>query len=352
MWGNSVRISIFGESHGPSIGVVMEGIPSGFILDMEQIAAHMARRAPGQMPWSTKRSEKDEPVILSGMYLGKTTGTPLCAMIKNTDTHSSDYSALADKPRPGHADLTGLARYNGANDPRGGGHFSGRIMAPLTFAGAVCMQILASRGVQIHAHIYEIAGIMDTPYDPLMTPKSVSDKPFPVMSDTAEAQMIAAIMEARDSLDSVGGIIECMATGFPAGLGKPIFDNIESRIASLLFGIPAIKGVEFGRGFAVSGVRGSENNDSPSISKQGIRLQTNHAGGIEGGISNGMPILLRCACKPTPSISRPQDTINLKTMQNDTIQITGRHDPCIVPRAVPIVESAVALALLDLMEEG
>jgi len=352
IWGNSVRISIFGESHGPSIGVVMDGLPSGFILDMEQISAHMARRAPGLTPWSTKRNEKDEPVILSGIYLGKTTGTPLCAMIENADTHSSDYAELAEKPRPGHADLTGLARYNGANDPRGGGHFSGRIMAPLTFAGAVCMQILASRGVQINAHIYEIAGIMDTPYDPLIQPQSVSDKSFPVVSETAEAQMIAAILEARDSHDSVGGIIECMATGFPAGLGKPIFDNIESRIASLLFGIPAIKGVEFGRGFGVSGVKGSENNDSPYLSKQGIRLQTNHAGGIEGGISNGMPILLRCACKPTPSISRPQDTINLKTMQNDTIQIRGRHDPCIVPRAVPIVESAVALALLDFMEEG
>jgi len=352
MWGNKVRISLFGESHGKGIGVVIDGLPAGVPLDLDRIREHMKRRAPGQQAWSTKRSELDLAEILSGFYQGKTTGTPLCAEIRNTDTRSQDYEELSAKPRPGHADLTAIARYNGANDPRGGGHFSARIMAPLTFAGAVCMQILEQRGIGIRGHIYEAAGISDTPYDMLTLPESVADKDFPVLSDEQGEKMKAAIEEARMGLDSVGGIVECLATGFPAGLGRPIFDNIESRLASILFGIPAVKGVEFGRGFAVSRAKASENNDHPQISEKGIRLTTNHGGGIEGGISNGMPIVVRCAFKPTSSISREQDTINLGTMQNDKLTLKGRHDPCVVPRAVPIVESAMAIALLDLMEEG
>jgi len=352
MWGNKVRISLFGESHGKGIGVVIDGLPSGMPIDLEKIREHMKRRAPGQQPWSTKRSEQDLVEILSGFYQGKTTGTPLCAEIRNTDTRSQDYSELTARPRPGHADLTALARYNGANDPRGGGHFSARIMAPLTFAGAVCMQILEQRGIEIRGHIFEIAGIPDTPYNMMSLPETAAHKMMPVLSDVQGEKMAAAIEAARMDLNSVGGIVECLATGFPAGLGSPIFDNIESRLASILFGIPAVKGVEFGRGFAVAKAMGSENNDHPQISDKGIRLTTNHGGGIEGGISNGMPIVVRCAFKPTSSISREQDTINLETMQNDKLLLKGRHDPCVVPRAVPIVESAMAIALLDLMEEG
>jgi len=351
MWGNKVKISLFGESHGKGIGVVIDGLPAGMPLDLEQIQEHMKRRAPGQQPWSTKRDEKDIAEILSGFYKGKTTGTPLCAEIRNHDTRSQDYEELARKPRPGHADLTALARYNGANDPRGGGHFSARIMAPLTFAGAVCLQILQQRGIEVRGHIYEIAGISDTPYDMMTLPESVAGKDFPVLSDEQGGKMQAAIEAARMDLDSVGGIVECLAAGFPAGLGRPIFDNIESRLASILFGVPAVKGVEFGRGFEVARAKASENNDHPQISEKGIRLTTNHGGGMEGGISNGMPIVVRCAFKPTSSISREQDTINLETMKNDKLTLKGRHDPCVVPRAVPIVESAMAIALLDLMEE-
>jgi chorismate synthase len=352
MWGNKVKISLFGESHGKGIGVVLDGLPAGISIDLDRVAAHMQRRSPGAQPGATHRKEADVPSVLSGIYRGKTTGTPLCATIENTDAHSSDYTAIEMKPRPGHADLTGLARYGGANDPRGGGHFSGRIMATLTFAGAVCMQILEQKGVQIRGHVFCIGDICDTPYDPLLLPGNVSDKLLPVLSDAQGEKMTALIEEARSEQDSVGGVIECIATGFPAGLGRPIFDNVESRLASILFGIPAVKGIEFGRGFAVSTAKGSENNDSPRITDKGIRNETNHAGGIEGGISNGMPILLRCAFKPTPSISREQDTVNLESMQNDTLVIKGRHDACIVPRAVPIVEAAMAVCLLDILEEG
>ncbi len=352
MWGNKVRISLYGESHSTGIGVVIDGLPAGEPIDLDRVREHMKRRAPGQEAWATPRKEKDEFEILSGFYQGKTTGTPLAAEIRNTDTRSGDYAQLSVKPRPGHADLTGLARYNGANDPRGGGHFSARIMAPLTFAGAVAMQILESRGVQIRGHIYEIAGIRDIPYDMMTIPDSVAGKRLPVLSDEQGVAMAKAIEAARMDTDSVGGIVECLAAGFPAGLGRPIFDNIESRLASILFGIPALKGVEFGRGFEVARARGSENNDHPRITEEGIRLTTNHGGGIEGGISNGMPIVVRCAFKPTSSILKEQDTINLETMQNDKLILTGRHDPCVVPRAVPIVESAMAIALLDIMEEN
>ena len=352
MWGNKIKISLFGESHGQGIGVVIDGLPAGVPLDLDKIQAHMRRRAPGHQTWSTQRDEKDLASVLSGYYQGKTTGTPLCAEIRNTDTRSQDYADIIKKPRPGHADLTALARYNGANDPRGGGHFSARIMAPLTFAGAVCLQILAARGIEIRGHIYEINGISDTAYDGMSLPESVAEKEFPVLSDEQGVKMAAAIEAARMDQDSVGGIVECIATGFPAGLGRPIFGNIESRISSILFGVPAVKGVEFGRGFAVAVAKGSENNDHPQISEEGIRLTTNHGGGIEGGISNGMPIVVRCAFKPTSSIAKEQDTINLDTMKNDKLSLTGRHDPCVVPRAVPIVESAMAIALLDLMEEG
>jgi chorismate synthase len=276
----------------------------------------------------------------------------MCAIIENQDMHPGDYDKNAFLPRPGHADLTGMARYEGSNDPRGGGHFSGRLTAPLTFAGALAMQILEHRGITIRAHIFSIGTIEDTPYDPMKLPDDCSGRSMPVLSEGQGLKMRELIETLRNDRDSVGGVVECIATGFPAGLGRPIFDNIESRIASMLFGIPAVKGVEFGRGFKVAGFRGSQNNDSPYMTEEGIRLRSNHAGGVEGGISNGMPILLRCAFKPTPSIGKPQRTVNLETMSDDTIEITGRHDSCIVPRAVPVVEAAVAVALLDILEEG
>ena len=349
MWGNRVKISLFGESHGGGVGVVIDGLPSGEELDIDKIDAHMKRRAPGGMPWSTKRTESDAVSILSGLYRGKTTGTPLCGVIENADTHSADYEKLTATPRPGHADLTALARYNGANDPRGGGHFSARVMAPFTFAGAICLQLLERRQVKVFSHIYRIGEIADSPYDMSSAPDSTSHKSFPVLDDEKGREMTAYIDSVRQSGDSVGGVVECLAAGFPAGLGDPIFQNVESRLSALLFSIPAVKGVEFGSGFSVAARHGSENNDVPEITEKGIRLRTNHGGGVEGGISNGMPIVFRCAFKPTPSISREQDTINLMTMTRDTLRIEGRHDPCVVPRAVPIVESATAIGLFDIL---
>lgn len=351
MWGNKIRISLFGESHGPAIGVVVDGLPSGVELDLEQIAAQMRRRAPGNYPWSTTRKETDEAEVLSGFFNGKTCGTPLAAIIRNTNTRSVDYSDLVTKPRPGHADLTGQIRYQGANDPRGGGHFSGRITAPLTFAGAICMQILKARGITVSARIFEIAGIHDAVVEESSYPFQIAEKDFPVVDDAQGDLMKAAIAQAFANRDSVGGVVEAVAVGFPAGIGDPFFDRVESRLGHMMLSIPATKGVEFGRGFAVAKSIGSDNNDNPYVSEDGsIRRRTNHAGGIEGGISNGMPIVLRCAFKPTPSISKEQDTVNLATGQNEKLEVHGRHDPCLVPRAVPVVESAMALVLLDMLQ--
>ncbi|MDD2533213.1 MAG: chorismate synthase [Eubacteriales bacterium] len=356
MWGNLLTISIFGESHGPTIGVVIDGLPSGHHLDLDDIRAFMKRRAPGRTAWSTPRVEADEPQIVSGLFEGYTTGTPLTALIQNTDTRSGDYSELQIKPRPGHADLTGMVRYDGFNDPRGSGHFSGRLTAPLTFAGAVCRQILKQHKIQIVSHIKEIAGISDLPMDTVNPDvaayAALADKPLPVISDTASEAMQAAVLDAKTNLDSVGGIIETMIVGVPAGIGNPIFDGIESRLGSLLFAIPAVKGVEFGDGFAVTKRKGSTNNDSPVFSSAGIRLMTNHGGGVDGGISNGMPISFRVGFKPTASIGREQQTINLKTKTAETLVIHGRHDPCIATRAVPVVEAVAAIATLDLLLEA
>lgn len=351
MWGNNIRISLFGESHGPAIGVVIDGLPSGFELDLAAIAAHMRRRAPGNFPWSTTRKESDEAEILSGMFNGKTCGTPLAAIIRNTNTRSGDYTRFGTTPRPGHADLTGYLRYNGANDPRGGGHFSGRITAPLTFAGAVCLQMLKARGISVSAHIFEIAGIRDIEVEESQYPLNIAAKDFAVVDDARGELMKGAIQAAFAKKDSVGGIVEAVATGFPAGFGNPFFDRVESKLAAIVMSLPATKGVEIGRGFDVARSTGSQNNDPIYLDETGrITRRTNHAGGIEGGISNGLPIVLRCAFKPTASVGVQQDTVNLETKQNDKLEVHGRHDPCVVPRAVPVVESAMALALLDLLQ--
>ena len=350
-WGNALKISIFGESHGPGIGVVLDGVPAGLALDLEQINTFMRRRAPGRDKTSTPRKEKDLPEILSGFWNGYTTGTPLTALIQNSDTHSSDYSQFASIARPGHADYTGFVRYHGFNDIRGGGHFSGRLTAPLCFAGAVAKQLLAQKGVLVGAHIFRAAGIPDQPYPTLsldaQTLLSPGEKDFPVLDDAAGEQMRAAVEKARLAQDSVGGSVECGVIGMPAGIGSPMFDGLENGLASLIFGIPAVKGLEFGDGFAAADLLGSQNNDPFCIRDGKVSAETNHAGGILGGISNGLPILLRVAFKPTPSISQTQQTVDFKAMTQGSVNIRGRHDPCIVARAVPVVEAAAALALAD-----
>jgi chorismate synthase len=370
IWGNRIKISIFGESHGEAVGVTMDGLPSGVELDETKIAAFLQRRSSRGLPWSTARTEPDKARILSGFYQGRTTGTPLCAMIANQDVRSGDYDALGNIPRPGHADLTATARYSGYQDPRGGGHFSGRLTAPIVFAGAVCKQILEKKNIHIFAHIDSIGSLHDLRFDAVRpdtaAAESLETKDFPVLDDRMRDVMIDRIMQAKTQLDSVGGVVECMATGIPAGLGNPIFDSVESRISSILFGIPAVKGVEFGAGFEVAALTGSQNNDVPFFARPAktnessgsfkdiplvIRYKTNHAGGIEGGITNGMPVLFRAAFKPTPSIAGEQESIDLDSKENVRFQVRGRHDPCIVPRAVPVVEAACAIAILDLWME-
>ncbi len=356
IWGNALKISIFGESHGNGIGVVLDGFPAGIPFDEDFILAEMARRAPGKNKQSTARKEADLPKILSGIYEGKTAGSPICAVIENTDTRSGDYKNFSAQPRPGHADFTGEIRYNGCNDPRGGGHFSGRLTAPMVFAGALCKLFLASCGVTVGSHIQSIAQIQDTPFDDVSIEKAqlaaLRTQHYPIINPRAEAAMLAAIEEARLAQDSVGGVIECAAIGVPVGLGNPMLDTVEGRLASLLYGIPAVKGVEFGAGFGFASMRGSHANDVFCEKNGAVQTETNHNGGVLGGITSGMPLLFRVAIKPTPSISQPQQTLVLKTEKIAPLVIEGRHDPCIVTRAAPVVESACAIALTDLYLEG
>ena len=348
-----MRYTIFGESHGPAIGVVLEGLPSGLLLDMEAVAREMDRRAPGKNLMSTSRKEADQVQILSGLFEGRTCGTPLCAVIANTDTRSKDYQN--DMPRPGHADYTGFVRYEGCNDYRGGGHFSGRLTAPLVFAGAVAKQILRQHGVTVGAHIASIYGIEDTPFDAVgETPerlKAIAEKPFPTISDEAGERMRRAIFDAREQLDSVGGSIECCVLGMPAGLGSPDFGcNVEGIVSQYLFAVPAVKAVAFGAGFGFAAMRGSQANDPMTVENGTVQTTTNHTGGVNGGITNGMPIVFTAAMRPTPSISQPQQTVSLSTMENATLTVRGRHDPCIVHRAVPVLEAACALAMCEILK--
>lgn len=354
-FGNLLKISVFGQSHGKAIGVVVDGLPAGEAIDLEELNAFLARRKPGKSPLSTARKESDAPVFLSGLENGVTCGAPLCAVIENSDQHSSDYTELRDKPRPGHADYTAFVKWGGQADMRGGGHFSGRLTAPLCIAGGIARQILARRGVYVGAHLWSVGTERDTPF-PLRPTRelfeAVAAKPFPVLDDQAGERMQSLILEARQAQDSVGGVIECAATGMPAGLGDPMFGGVENRLASALFGIPAVKGVEFGDGFAAARAHGSENND-PFIMEGGrVAAETNHAGGILGGITSGMPVVLRTAMKPTPSIARPQRTVSLSAGADTELVIHGRHDPCIAHRAVPVVEAVTAAVLLDLLLEG
>lgn len=354
IWNNNISVSLFGESHGPAIGVVIDNLPSGEYIDMDEVMKFMARRAPKKDKTSTQRREKDMPQIMSGLLNNRTTGTPLCAFIANTDTHSVDYAQMSKLARPGHADYTGALRYKGFNDVRGGGHFSGRLTAPLCFAGAICGQILERRGIYIGAHLAEVHNIKDTSLNPITTSrddiKSLREKDFPVINDKKGNQMRKDIEKAAECLDSVGGIVECIAINVPAGIGNPMFDGLENSIAQLVFGIPAVKGIEFGAGFNCSKMLGSENNDEFYVDEHGhVVTRTNNAGGILGGISSGMPITMRVAFKPTPSIAKPQNTVDYSSMTNEIINIKGRHDPCVVPRAVPCVEAAMNIAILSHM---
>lgn len=356
IWGNHLKLSVFGESHGKGIGVVLDGLPAGQLIDHDELLAQMARRAPGRDSTTTARKESDFPEILSGLYQNTTTGTPLCAVIRNNDTHSGDYADLNSHPRPGHADYTGSVRYGGYNDYRGGGHFSGRLTAPITFAGAICRQILARRGVSIGAHLFAVGAVRDAPFDPMGVPDAVLDalaaSPLPTLSPETGRAMRQEIETARLESDSVGGIVECIATGLPTGIGSPMFGGVENRMASILFGIPAVKGVEFGDGFGAAALRGSVNNDAFIYEKDIVRTSTNHHGGILGGITSGMPLLCRVAFKPTPSIFKEQQTVDLQTHTEAPLTIHGRHDPCVAVRAVPVVEAASATALLDLFLEA
>ena len=354
-FGNILRVSVFGQSHGKAIGVNIDGLPAGEPIDLEELNAFLDRRKPGKSPLSTARKESDTPVFLSGLENGVTCGFPLCAVIENSDQHSSDYSELADKPRPSHADYTARVKWGGHADMRGGGHFSGRLTAPLCIAGGIAKQILARRGIFVGAHLAAVGTENDAPFPLHPTAElfdAIAAKPFPVVDDGAGDRMQALILEARQDLDSVGGIIECAAIGLPAGLGDPMFGGVENRLAAALFGIPAVKGVEFGLGFGSSRLRGSENNDPFTVENGTVVTASNRAGGILGGITTGMPVTLRTAIKPTPSISRPQQTVRLSAMENTELVIRGRHDPCIAHRAVPVVEAVTAAVLLDLLLEG
>lgn len=356
-WGNALKISIFGESHGAGIGVVIDGFPSGISYDEAFVLREMERRAPGRNRQSTARREADLPQILSGIYQGKTTGTPICAMIANTDTRSKDYQSLVRQPRPGHADYTGMIRFHGFNDPRGGGHFSGRLTAPLVFAGALCQLFLREKQITIGAHIQSIAQIQDTAFDDVAVSSAellaLREQEYPVINPRALQAMLAAIEDARMDCDSVGGVIECAAVGLPAGLGSPMLDTVESRLSSLLFSVPAVKGVEFGVGFGFAEYRGSHANDTMYFNSNGqVCTETNNNGGILGGITTGMPILFRTVVKPTPSISKRQNTLNLETGKVEPLEIHGRHDPCIVTRAAPVIEAATAVVLTDLYLEA
>ena len=353
-FGNNIRVSVFGQSHSEGIGIVIDGFPAGFSIDREEISRFMARRAPGRNEYSTKRNEADEPVFLSGIVDNVTCGAPICAVITNTDTRSKDYKNIMDIPRPAHADYTAQCKFNGYQDVRGGGHFSGRLTAPLCIAGAICMQYLASKGIHIGAHISSVAGVNDVRFNPLGEPLELLDRikasDFPVIDSAAKEAMCNKILEAKADADSVGGTIECIVTGLPAGIGDPMFSGLENIIASAVFAVPAIKGIEFGNGFACAELRGSENNDPFCYAEDGsIRTTTNNHGGILGGISSGMPLLFRVAVKPTPSIGKEQNSISFSEGKDAALVIHGRHDPCIVQRAVPCIEAVTAIALADLL---
>ena len=354
-YGRNIKVSIFGQSHSPAIGVTIDGLPAGFKIDFGGLGTFLRRRMPGQGVHTTSRSEPDEPEFLSGLMNDVTCGAPLTAVIRNTDTRSSDYDRLRDIPRPSHADYAAREKYGESWDARGGGSFSGRLTAPLCVAGGIILQLLVQRGIYITAHIAQIGYISDKPFDPAIVGEDeirvLKETDFPVLDKGAGEQMLFAVSEARQAGDSIGGIIECAAVGVPAGVGEPMFDGMENRLATIIFGIPAVRGLAFGNGFAAAGLRGSENNDAFFMRGDTVQTRTNNHGGILGGVTSGMPIVFSVAFKPTPSISMEQDSVSLSEKKNVKLSVTGRHDPCVVPRAVPCVEAAAAIAIYDALLE-
>ena len=355
IWKNRLSLTVFGQSHGAAVGVTLDGLPAGQPLDMDALAAFLRRRAPGRFPWSTPRQESDEPEFLSGIVDGKTCGAPVTAVIRNSNTRPADYAEVKDIPRPGHADYTAWVKHKGHADISGGGHFSGRLTAPLCIAGGLCLQILRRHGVCIGAHIASVGAVKDGLFDPVNIDEAALSSLWAMDIPVLQTQTAALIMEeiagAKEAQDSVGGVIECAAVGIPAGLGEPMFDGMENRIAALAFAVPAVKGIEFGAGFGAAAMRGSEHNDSFYASGGTVKTRTNKHGGILGGITSGMPLIFRAAIKPTPSIGRQQESVRLGSMEAAEISVRGRHDPCIVPRAVPVMEAVLAIAVYDAILE-
>ena len=351
-YGKNLKISIYGGSHDEEIGVIAEGLPKGEEFDFEKLLAFMKRRAPGNAKYATARKEPDLPRFESGVIDGKTLdGNTLKAIIRNTNQHSSDYSNLVDVPRPSHADYPARVKFGDGVDLRGGGHFSGRLTAPMCIVGGICLQILERIGIKIAAHIYSIKGECDRPFDLCKVSEEdfalLDGREFPTLSTEAGERMKEVIEGARLEGDSVGGVIECAIIGLPVGVGEHMFYGLEGRISSIIFSVPAVKAIEFGNGFECASLFGSQNNDPYVIEDGKIKTKTNNCGGIAGGMSNGMPIVFRTAIKPTPSIAKEQDSVSLSRLENAKLVIKGRHDPCIIPRAVPIIEAAAAIAILD-----
>ncbi len=355
IYGKNVRVSIFGESHGAGIGIVIDGVKPGTPVDMDRIAVQMARRAPGGS-LATARREADQVEILSGILNGKAEGTPICGIIRNTDTRSSDYLKTAGLLRPSHADYTGHIRYKGFEDIRGGGHFSARITAPLMFAGALLRQALEAEGIRLGSHILQIHQVKERSFSQGdLTEQNLANlgaMRLPVLETAKEPLLQQEIEKARAAGDSVGGIVETAITGLPAGIGDPFFDSMESRLSQILFSVPAVKGVSFGSGFAFADMTGSEANDPFRLENGRIVTETNHNGGILGGITTGMPVVFQTVLKPTASISRPQRTVDIARMEEAEITVSGRHDPCIVVRAVPVLEACACIAVYDAMKEA
>ena len=348
-FGENLKLSIFGQAHGPAIGMTLDGIPAGLPVDFVALQEFLNRRAPGQNDWSTMRKEEDIPEFLAGIVDGYTCGAPIAAIMRNQNARSEDYSNLKNIPRPGHTDYTAQVKYGGFQDAAGGGHFSGRLTAPLCIAGGLCKQWLEDMGIRIGAHIVQIGLENAKSFDYLNPQFDQVGKIFPTLTAEDAASFQHVIRQAREQNDSVGGRIECAVAGLPAGIGEPMFGGVESRIAQIVYGIPAVKNVGFGWSDSFAITCGSDSNDAFIVEDGIVKTHTNHCGGILGGITTGMPVIFDVTIKPTPSIAKPQRSVNLKTMEEVTLEIKGRHDPCIVPRAVPVVEAAAAVAVFDLI---
>ncbi|MBQ9860153.1 MAG: chorismate synthase [Clostridia bacterium] len=347
--GNHVAVTLFGESHGPSIGAVVDGLAPGILVDEAAIAALLSRRRPSG-GISTARQEADPFVIESGVFEGRTTGTPICIRIPNADTRSKDYAATRWLARPSHADYTANCKYHGYEDYRGGGHFSGRITAALVAAAGLVMPALEAKGIRIATHIRRLGGIEDRTFSDLEADMTcLKDREFPVLDTAVAQQMTDCILAAKQEGDSVGGVLETAVTGVPAGLGEPWFDTVESMLSHALFAVPAVKGVEFGAGFALADMRGSRANDPYRMAGEQVITAGNNSGGINGGITNGMPLLFRCAMRPTPTIGQPQETVDMQSREDTVLQSHGRHDPCIVHRAAVVIDCVTALTLADML---